>query len=529
VDLLKSICPIVTYSSYEKGNGVDSVGGGGVDDGKEDGGRKMLSENAKDHQDGKDEDSDLPLESGRALAVMYLESAIGISSGRPPQIATTVTTSTTTPTIAADDKRFEDRVSELHDELAYLLLEGVISERSDDEAEVDSDLGELYRGKLRRLLAWPNAKIRSERLMASLPSSFLRERALLLGRLGRHEDALRMFYFDLKSLDLALEYCDARFERQKGEYEHTKRKEMMTLSNSNQNNLDGTGSINAHKGVIRMSSSGGGGNPDCAYLPLISVALESDQDSERGIAAAIQVLSLRREAIDRASALRLLPKSVPMSSISRPFLIPALVDSESQVRRLTIAASLLRAKYVRLKHSLTEAQIKSQSTLHAVPALRSLNLGDPVYTSKPFKARPSNTGISHFPDVTIYKHFFPRYVVIQAKVNNSAPSLEGRTLGDVSLVVAESSDEALLPSIDVAIKTLPFQTTGSSWCVLAASPQRLDGTAVLACEVRYTVLAVDSATGAPLSFSSGFASVGSGRAFVEEVQDIDVHHAEFNG
>jgi len=514
VDLLKSICPIVTHNSY-----------GSIDDGQDgivDDVRNLTLENAQEHKDGKDGDIDLPLESGRALAVMYLESAIGISSGRPSQIATTATT--TTPTSAADDKRFEDRVSELHDELAYLLLEGVISERSDDDAEVDSDLGQLYRGKLRRLLAWPNAKIRSERLMASLPSSFLRERALLLGRLGRHEDALRIFYFDLKSLDLALEYCDTRSERQRGELEHTKRKEMMMISN---NNSDGAGSTSAQKGVMRMSSSGG--NTDCAYLPLISVALESDQDSVRGIATAIQVLSLRREAIDRASALRLLPQSVPMSSISRPFLIPALVDSESQVRRLTIASSLLRAKYVRLKHSLTEAQIKSQSTLHAVPALRSLNLGDPVYTSKPFKARPSTTGISHFPDVTIYKHFFPRYVVIQAKVNNSAPSLEGRTLGDVSLVVAESSDEALLPSIDVAIKTLPFRTTGSSWCVLAASPQRLDGTAILACEVRYTVLAVDSATGAPLSFSSGFASVGSGRAFVEEVQDIEVHHAEFNG
>ena len=74
----------------------------------------------------------------------------------------------------------------MHDELSYLLLEGVISERVDGQSSEDSDLGALYRLKLRRLLSWPNSLIRSERLLKSLPTSFLREHALLLGRLGRH-------------------------------------------------------------------------------------------------------------------------------------------------------------------------------------------------------------------------------------------------------------------------------------------------------------------------------------------------------
>ena len=83
----------------------------------------------------------------------------------------------------------------------------------DDEAEVDSVLGELHRRKLRRLLAWPRARIWSKLLMPSLPLSFLRERSLLLGWLGWHEAMLRIFYFDLKSLGLVLEYCDTRYER----------------------------------------------------------------------------------------------------------------------------------------------------------------------------------------------------------------------------------------------------------------------------------------------------------------------------
>jgi hypothetical protein len=218
-----------------------------------------------------------------------------------------------------------------------------------------------------------------------------------------------------------------------------------------------------------------------------------------------------------------LPENVPVSAVARPFLIPALVDSESQIRRLTVTAALLRAKYVSLKQQLTEAQIKSQASLHAVPQLKSLNLGDPLHSSKPFKARPAHSASLTFPEVMIVKHFFPRHLIIQAKVTNNATSVDGRTLGDVAFVVAESSEEAIQPTLQVPLKALPYRSTGSVWCVLSAAPQRIDGMAVLTCELRYTVLAVDATTGAPLSFSGG-----SGRIYVEELQDLEVQAAHFS-
>ena len=425
--------------------------------------------------------TDLPLDSGRALAVSYLESAVGICTGRPVSEG------------AFDslglDESFEERVVCLHDELSYLLLEGVISERGDDDKDTDTSLGRLYRGKLRRLLRWPFAKIRSEKLLASLPSSFLQEHALLLGRLGRHEDALRILYCDLQSLDLALAYCDARHERE------------------------------------RMKSGGlsNGRTSTCAYLPLVRVALESDPDTERGTKAAIQVLALRSGSIDRAAALRLLPESVPVSAVARPFLIPALVDSESEIRRLKVTAALLRAKYVSLKQKLTDAQIKSQSSLHGLPQLKHLNLGDPLHSTKPFKARPALSASSTLPEVMIVKHFFLRHLVIQAKVTNSAAAVEGRALGDVAFVVAESSEDAIQPLMQIPIKSLPHRSTGSAWCVLSAAPARMDGMALLTCELRFTVLAVDAATGAPLSFGGG-----AGRTYVEELQDLEAHAGHFS-
>jgi hypothetical protein len=461
----------------------------------------------------------LPMDTGRALAVAYLESAVGVDTGRP--------TEEDAFDLVAPDEHQEERIADFHDELCYLLLEGVISERGDDppqrhpsnrqapnQQEDATELGEIYRQKLRRFLQWPLAKVRSERLLGSLPKSFLQEQALVLGRLGKHEEALRILYIDCKSMDLALEYCDMRYERQQARLEAERAR------------LVASGLLEDREDMNPFAPDGGYRSPGegCAYLPLVKVALESDVDKKRGTTAAIQVLALRRSVIDRAAALRLLPKNVPVAAVARPFLIPALVESESQARRLKVVSSLLRARHNALKQQLTDAQLKAQAHLHVVPQLRSMNLGDPLHSSKAFKARPSSSASSTFPDVVFVKHFFPRHVVIQAKVTNSSMAVDGRALGNVAFVVAESSEEAIQPSTLVPIKVLPFKATGSTWCVLVAAPSRMEGTAILTCELRYTVLGVDSATGTPLNFGAGV----SGRTFVEELQDLEVVSSNFS-
>jgi hypothetical protein len=440
------------------------------------------------------EDVALPLESGRALAVTFLESAIGIDTGRP-----TDDEFDSLPLYA----KAKEQIADFHDELSFLLLEGVIAERRDDAVgESNSELGTMYHSKLRKLLRWPLTKIRAERFMETLPPSFLQEKALVLGRLGRHEDALRILYHDLQSMELALEYCDDKVKQ-----DASRARQPHSTMYSEQEPAELHGEV------------------DNAYLPLIRVALDSE-NKERGVAAAIQVLALRRGAIDRAAALRLLPSNVPVSAVARPFLIPALVDSESQVRRLTVISALLRARYLRLKDQLTEAQLKAQSNIHTVPQLRNLNLGEPLHSTNPFRARTSNPGSSSMPDTMIIKHFFHRYLVIQAKVTNSVgfSSKGSRTLTDVAFVVAESSEDAVQPLMQVPIQRLPPNMTGYAWCVLSATPSRMDGPiAQLTCELRYTIQSAE-ATG--MISSDQFASGGS--TFIEELQDLEVHSAHFS-
>ena len=479
--------------------------------------RKAYLKPKKDYADANDEfeieddemTGTLPLESGRALAVAFLESAIGISTNRPEEDEFDL--------LDKSMEYAENRIADFHDELCFLLLEGVISERGDQDrgTSVDGDstpLGRIYRQKLRRFLRWPLAKVRSERLLDTLPRSFLQEKALVLGRLGRHEEALKILYCNCKSMDLALEYCDMLHGRRKSKIE----KERARLAADSL--LDDRANDELDDRFQKEN----------AYLPLVRVALDSDPDKKRGISSAIQILAMRRGDIDRSAALRLLPNNLPVSAVARPFLIPALVDSESQTRRLKVVSSLLRAKHTALKHQLTDAQLKAQANLYVVPQFKSMNLGPLLHSTKPFKARPSSSASPTFPDVTIVKHFFSRHLIIQAKVNNNSLAVEGRALGNLAFVVAESSEDAIQPaasSAQVPIKVLPYDTTGSAWCVLVAAPTRMEGTAILTCELRYTVLGVDAASGTPLSFGQGAASMG--RTFVEEIQDVEVFASHF--
>lgn len=496
VELLKSISP-------QQSSGI---GGVGVDVHHEHGAIECLSSFSQLSGHAL---QTLPLHSGRALAVSYLESAIGIGTGRQPSNSSSSPDSLTPSRLESSHDVVDEYKADMHDELSYLLLEGVISERGDDDVGVDSNLGARYRYKLRRLLSWPSSRIRSERLLGSLPLSFLREHALCLGRLGRHEDALQILYFQEKSLELALEYCDVRHERQQAHIEEAKK-----------------GSAVSESGVFVRAPT-----KQCAYIPLIKVALSIDPDTDRGTAAAIKVLALRRDSIDKAAVLRLLPKNIPMSSLVRPFLIPAMVEDESQVRRLTVASSLLRSRMINLKKKLADVQLESQASLYSAPALQRLNLGAPLHSSKPATARPVHTSSPYYPDVLLTKHFFPRYLVIQAQVTNISATSKAdhnrtRTLANVAFAIAESSDDALIPTMELPIKTLSPGAMGCAWCVIAVNPQRLDGAAFLTCELRFTLLEVDADSGVPLQFSVD-SSAALGQIRVEELHDIEVRHTDF--
>jgi len=69
-------------------------------------------------------------------------------------------------------------------------------------------LYKIYRAKLQAFLESPLSEYRPERVMKFLPTQFLHEYALLVSRLGKHEEALRIYVHQLHDLELSEQYCD---------------------------------------------------------------------------------------------------------------------------------------------------------------------------------------------------------------------------------------------------------------------------------------------------------------------------------
>ncbi|XP_005090680.1 vam6/Vps39-like protein [Aplysia californica] len=106
---------------------------------------------------------------------------------------------------------YRDRVQKLRDEYVHSLPEGHPPRK---EGEEPNELG-VMRKKLISFLQNSQYYI-PERLLTRFPTDgFFEERAILLGRLGRHEQALNIYIHVLKDTKLAEDYCAKNYARDK--------------------------------------------------------------------------------------------------------------------------------------------------------------------------------------------------------------------------------------------------------------------------------------------------------------------------
>lgn len=107
----------------------------------------------------------------------------------------------------------------MHDEFAQLLVEGLpmdteLDQISHDTVELvdlttDSEtlkLYKIYRRKLQAFLAL-SGEYHPQRIMKFLPRAYLQENALVLSRLGRHREVLKIYLHSLRNQELAEAYC----------------------------------------------------------------------------------------------------------------------------------------------------------------------------------------------------------------------------------------------------------------------------------------------------------------------------------
>ena len=264
---------------------------------------------------------------------------------------------------------------EAHDKLVFLLLEGVLG-----EMEIGGGGGgptmDQYRRKLWRFLEWEGAKYDGGSVLEFLPKTFFREKALTLCKVGSQLEGMRVFVEDLKDVESAVEYCDRCYERTRNDDQ-----------------------------------------PSCPYLPLFEVMVELGRVDE-----VIPIMRRKEEVIDQAGAVRLLPTDMHVDGLVKDFLGEAVRRGEAKVRQLTVVSALMRQRYNELHTKLNDAHIRSQSTLSRVLELNRLNMGELSRSSKVIRVEPINGGGSFPFTVTITKHSFPRFLVLQVRPQERATS-----------------------------------------------------------------------------------------------------------
>ncbi|KAK9866881.1 hypothetical protein WJX84_002836 [Apatococcus fuscideae] len=180
------------------------------------------------------------------------------------------------------------------------------------------------------------------RLLRVVPTTSLLEiRALLLERLGRHHEALRIYVHQLDSPLLAEEYCDRLYEAK----------------------------INGLKANLQpMPDTWAGVEPEASYdmyIALMQVYLEADSRGypDRSASASgastsqswervCQLLSRKQDRIEPLKALSLLPGEVPLHVVL-PFVKSSLRTLGEQKRTLAVVKGLSRAQDLESREKLT--------------------------------------------------------------------------------------------------------------------------------------------------------------------------------
>uniref|UniRef100_A0A671NBK8 Vam6/Vps39-like protein n=1 Tax=Sinocyclocheilus anshuiensis TaxID=1608454 RepID=A0A671NBK8_9TELE len=178
------------------------------------------------------------------------------------------------------------------------------------------ELGE-YRNKLLSFLE-VSSSYEPERLISDFPfDGLLEERALLLGRMGKHEQALFIYVHILKDTHMAEEYCHGHYDP------------------------SANGNKDVYLSLLRMYLS----PPDVHFLGPIKMELCEPQAN---LQAALKVLQLHHSKLNTTKAINLLPANTQIREI-QVFLESVLEEKAGRKRFDQVLKSLLQAEFLRVQ------------------------------------------------------------------------------------------------------------------------------------------------------------------------------------
>ncbi|CAL8289008.1 vam6/Vps39-like protein isoform X1 [Gadus morhua] len=237
----------------------------------------------------------------RELAAPYLEHIIHVWEDPRPDFHNVLV------------QLYLERVQGLMKQYLNSLPEGVSAVAAGKE---EGDLGE-FRSKLLDFLDM-SSSYEPARLISDFPfDGLLEERALLLGRMGKHEQALFIYVHVLKDTRMAEEYCHGHYD---------------DLTEGNKD---------VYLSLLRMYLS----PPDVHCLGPIKMELAEPQAN---LQAALQVLELHHSKLNTTKAIHLLPANTQIREI-RVFLESVLEERAQRKRFDQVLKSLLQAEFLRVQ------------------------------------------------------------------------------------------------------------------------------------------------------------------------------------
>lgn len=251
---------------------------------------------------------------------------------------------------------FHNCLIQLYCEKVQGLMKEYLSSFPADRAPVPAgeeggDLGD-YRKKLLLFLE-KSSCYEPSRLISDFPfDGLLEERALLLGRMGKHEQALFIYVHILKDTNMAENYCHKHYDRNKD------------------------GNKDVYLSLLRMYLS----PPSVHCLGPIKMEVLEPQAN---LQAALQVLELHHSKLDTTKAINLLPANTQISEI-RIFLEKVLEENAQKKRFNQVLKNLLHAEFLRVQEErILHQQVKCIITEEKVCTVCKKKIGNSAFARYP--------------------------------------------------------------------------------------------------------------------------------------------------
>lgn len=226
--------------------------------------------------------------------------------------------------------RVLDTLLKSHPELAVPYLEHVIHTWKDENPFFHNALIHQYREKIlkdglaqaehtrKKLLTFleKSTQYTAENILRDFPTdSLIEERALIVGRLGKHDQAIALYVRALGDVQKAEDYCEKVYKR------------------------GGPGTQTVYVSLINLILK-----PDSFPLSLPGLTL-SPKTAQSDLELALQLLQKNAAKINPVEILATLPDDIPVSRIHQ-FLMVALQKVLQERRRVQLLKGLLYAEHL---------------------------------------------------------------------------------------------------------------------------------------------------------------------------------------